>query len=77
MVLCLCFLKDPLKYLKVDCSQDKSEGHTEFWMLFSAYCWMEKMAVVGDTSSPGVLFCFEAYWQVEELLVLKLRGNCN
>lgn len=73
----MCFLKDPLKCLKVDCSQDNSEGHAEFWVLFSAYCWMEKMAVVGDTSPPGVLSYYEAYRQVEQPLVFKLRENCN
>lgn len=73
----MCFLKDPLTCLKVDCGRDNSEGHTEFWMLLSAYCWMEKMAVVGDTSPPGVLSYLEAYWQVDELLVLELRENCN
>lgn len=66
--LCLCFLKDPLKCLKVDNSQDNAA----FWMLliFSAFCCMEKTVAVGDTSpQPLGVFCYlEAHLWSEKLL---------
>lgn len=48
-------MKDPLKCLKADDSQDNSEGNRAFWMLFvfSASCWMEKLVAKEENLLPS------------------------